>query len=199
MAVAAPAGMSYEDYLREGETNWRYDIIDGVRVNMPSPTPYHQKLAQRITHLLEDYEAVTGRGVTLAAPCDVRISLFPLRTRQPDVMFVSFARLGGQPLTAPPPLESAPELVVEVISDSDRQRVLAAKIADFISIGVDECWTVQPDDRTVTVFRLAADGPEEVATYREGETVVSETLPDLALNVRDIFNAYGRTENRETP
>ena len=192
MAVAAPAGMSYEDYLAEGETNWRYDIIDGVRVNMPSPTPYHQKVAQRITRLLEDYEVETGSGVTLAAPCDVRISLFPLRTRQPDVMFVSFERLRGQPLTAPPPLEAAPELVIEVIPDSDRQRVLAAKIADFISIGVDECWTVRPDDRTVTVLRLTSDGPEEVATYSDGETVLSETLPGLALRVDDVFNFYGR-------
>ncbi len=187
MAVAEPQVISYEDYLKEGETNWRYDIIDGVRVNMASPTPSHQRIAQRITRLLEDYETVTGRGVTLAAPCDVQITLFPLRTRQPDVMFVSYERLGGRPLTAPPPLDAVPELVVEVISDSDRQRVLAAKIADFGLIGVDECWIVRPEDRTVEVLRLTPAASETAALYGLGETVISRVLPDLALPVASLF------------
>ena len=197
MAVAALAGMSYEDYLHEGETNWRYDIIDGVRVNMPSPNALHQRIAQKITRLLEDYETTSGLGFTFAAPSDVRITLFPLRTRQPDVMFVSYERWGERPLDAPPPIDAAPELVVEVISDSDRERMLAAKIADFISIGVDECWTVRPEDQTVTVLRLTSDGPEVVATYRDGETVSSKVLPGLMIGVRDIFNVYGRMERRE--
>ena len=87
--------------------------------------------------------------------------------------------------------------MVEVIS-SDRERVLAAKIADFISIGVDECWTVRPEDRTVTVFRLTSAGPQEIATYREGEEARSEILPDLAFSVSDIFNVYGRSVSRNT-
>ena len=54
--------LSYEDYLKEGETNWRYDIIDGVRVNMASPTAYHQRVVQRITRFFEEYEEVSGRA-----------------------------------------------------------------------------------------------------------------------------------------
>ena len=189
MAIAEPLALSYEDYLKEGETNWRYDIIDGVRVSMASPTPYHQRIAQRITRLLEDYEEVTGRGITLAAPCDVQITLFPLRTRQPDVLFVSYERLGDRPLTAPPPLDAVPELVVEVISDSDRQRVLDAKIADFSSIGVEECWIVRPEDGTVEVLRLTAGGSESVALYGMGEAVTSQVLPDLAIPVAGLFPA----------
>ena len=130
MAIAEPKFMSYEDYLTEGETNWRYDIIDGVRVDMASPTAYHQRIVQQVTRSLEDYEAI-GQGLTFAAPCDVQITLFPLRTRQPDVMFVSNERRGDRPLNAPPPLDAVPELVVEVISDSDRQRVLLGAGRDF--------------------------------------------------------------------
>ncbi len=187
MAIAEPKFMSYEDYLKEGETNWRYDIIDGVRINMASPTAYHQRIAQKITRLLEDYEAI-GQGLTFAAPCDVQITLFPLRTRQPDVMFVSNARLGNRPLSAPPPLDAVPELVVEVISDSDRERVLNAKIADFHAIGVDECWLVRPDGRTVEVLQSAQNGWEQAAIYSEGEAAVSLALPGLTIAVADIFH-----------
>lgn len=186
MAIAEPKLMSYEDYLKEGETNWHYDIIDGVRVDMASPTAYHQRIAQKITRLLEDYETA-GQGLTFAAPCDVQITLFPLRTRQPDVMFVSNERLGDRPLSAPPPLDAVPELVVEVISDSDRERVLNAKLADFDTIGVDECWIVRPDDKTVEVLQSAQNGWEQAAIYSENETAVSLALPGLGIPVSGIF------------
>ena len=186
MAIAEPKLLSYEDYLKEGETNWHYDIIDGVRFDMASPTAYHQRIAQKITRFLEDYEA-TGAGLTFAAPCDVQITLFPLRTRQPDVMFVSNERLGDRPLSAPPPLDAVPELVVEVISDSDREHVLSAKIADFYAIGVDECWIVRPEDKTVEVLLAAQNGWQQAAIYGESETAVSLALPGLAISVADIF------------
>ncbi len=186
MAIAEPELLSYEDYLKEGETNWRYDIIDGIRVDMASPTAYHQRIAQKITRLLENYEAV-GQGLTFAAPCDVQITLFPLRTRQTDVMFVSNRRLGDRPLSAPPPLDAVPELVVEVISDSDRERVLNAKIADFHTIGVDECWIVRPEDKTAEVLQATQNGWEQAAIYGESETATSLVLPGLTAAVVDIF------------
>ena len=192
MAIAEPKLLSYEDYLKEGETNWRYDIIDGVRVDMASPTAFHQRIVQRLTRSLEDFEEA-GDGLTFAAPCDVQITLFPLRTRQPDVMFVSNERLGDRPLDAPPPLDSVPELVIEVVSDSDRQRVLNAKLADFYAIGVDECWIVRPEDRTVTVLRAGMNEWEQAAVYGETATVASLVLPGLSASVADIFNVRGRS------
>ena len=186
MAIAEPKLLSYEDYLKEGETNWRYDIIDGVRMDIASPTAYHQRIVQRITRFLEDYEEA-GDGLTFAAPCDVQISLFPLRTRQPDVMFVSNERLGDRPLSAPPPLDAVPELVVEVISDSDRERVLNAKLADFHAIGVEECWIVRPEEKTVEVLSTADNGWEQAAIYGESEHVVSLVLPGLAVPAAAIF------------
>ena len=192
MAIAEPKLLYYEDYLKEGETNWRYDIIDGVRVDMASPTAYHQRIVQRLTRFLEDFEEA-GDALTFAAPCDVQITLFPLRTRQPDVMFVSNERLGNRPLDAPPPLDAVPELVIEVISDSDRQRVLNAKLADFYTIGVDECWIVRPEDRTVTVLRAGINDWEQAAVYGENETAQSVILPRLSAAVAEIFNVRGRT------
>ncbi len=187
MAIAEPKlRLSYEDYLKEEETNWRYDIIDGVRVDMASPTLFHQRIAQRITRFLEDYEEV-GHGLTFAAPCDVQITLFPLRTRQPDVMFVSIERLGNRALNAPPPLAAIPELVIEVISDSDRQRVLNAKIMDFHAIGVDEYWIVRAEERTVTVLRSTDLGWEQASVYGNDDVATSIVLPGLAVAVKDIF------------
>ena len=55
MTIAEPKFISYEDPLSEGKTSWRYDISDGVRVDMASPTAYHQRIVQRVTRFLSDH------------------------------------------------------------------------------------------------------------------------------------------------
>jgi len=188
-AEVAPKLLTYEDYLREGEINKRYDIIDGIRIfYMASPTIPHQEYAINILELLRAYQRRTRRGRTLNAPLDVLVSRFPLRTRQPDVLFISKERLlqaGGAQCDVP--LTTAPELVVEVLSGSDTRRVRAEKIADYCLIGVSECWLVSPEAETVEVLRLSPEGPSRAALYGSGESVQSLTFPDMTLLLDDIF------------
>ena len=141
-----------------------------------------------ILELLRDYQKRTRRGRTLIAPLDVLVSRLPLRTRQPDVFFISTERLqttGGR--ASEFPLIVAPELTVEVLSGSDTRRTRANKIADFCRIGVNECWLVGPEAETVEVLRLTPEGPERAALYGAGETLQSLTFPDLTLALDAIF------------
>jgi hypothetical protein len=63
MAVARqdllPSVLTYAEYLAEGETLERYDIVDGVR-EVTNPTRKHQRLLLRIARLLQDFEATSG-------------------------------------------------------------------------------------------------------------------------------------------
>ena len=135
------------------------------------------------------YARVTGIGKANVAPFDVLIRRFPkLQTRQPDVLFVSFARLaqaGGRP--AKGPLSVAPELVVEIISDSETQRILEEKLADYCEIGVEECWVVRPETRTVKVLALSASEVRSVVVYTEPQAVASVVFAGLSVAVADIF------------
>ncbi len=111
-----------------------------------------------------------------------------LQTRQPDVLFVSYARLaqgGGIPEIGP--LEVAPELVVEIISDSETQRRLNDKLTDYIAIGVEECWVVRPEEGTVEVLALTPFGPQSVQIYAEPQAVTSLVFPTLSVATADIF------------
>ena len=188
-AEIAPKILTYEDYLREGEINQRYDIIDGVRIySMASPSIPHQEYAINILELLRTYQRQTRRGRTLNAPLDILISRFPLRTRQPDVLFISVERLheaGGN--HADVPLTVGPEIVVEVLSGSDTRRVRNEKITDYCSIGINECWLVSPEAETVEVLRLTSEGPVREALYGIGQTLQSLTFPDLTIALDDIF------------
>ncbi len=183
--------LTYEAYLAEPQTEGRYDIINGVRVFMAGGTLRHQRVAGNIGRLLYAFEQESGSGISVSAPFDVLIRRFPkLQTRQPDVLFVSHWRIaqgGGLPVIGP--LEAAPELVVEVISDTETERILSDKLADYCEIGVDECWVVRPEAGTVEVLALAADGARSVAVYGSGESVVSVALPGLTAAVAEVLAA----------
>lgn len=186
-AEITPKILTYEEYLTEGVVYGRYEIIDGVRRFMPNPTPLHQEIAMTISEFLRAWQRKTKVGRTFMAPRDVLISVGPMRTRQPDVLFISNERLGGQPLSDPAPFGQAPELVVEVLSDSDTRQMRLAKIRDFCAVGVNECWLVSPETESVEVLRLTHDGPVREALYGLGQTLQSLTFPDLTLALDDIF------------
>lgn len=127
---------------------------------MPDATWPHQKTAFQVAKALDCYQEASGNDQVIMAPLDVLIGRNPLRTRQPDVLYISntqLARGGGIPETGC--LEVAPELIVEVLSDSETERSIGAKLADYIAIGVLEGWLVRRATRTIDVVRLAPDGP----------------------------------------
>ena len=187
--------MTYEEYLASPEEMARYDIIDGFKVyrkygakKLPNPTREHQRILRRIARPMEDFEARTHAGEMIVSPCDVLVRRNPTRSRQPDLLFISSERLAQNPPSDDPePLSPAPELVVEILSPSDTRRVQAAKIGDYVSVGVLECWLVSPEAETVEVLRLSPEGAETVDVYGRGQTVASITFPELTIPVNDIF------------
>ena len=189
MTEAPAAALTYEAYMAEPEVQGRYDIVNGVRIIMPGATWEHQNIVGNLIELLRGYGRTKNIGKALSAPFDVLIHRKPkLQTRQPDVLFISFTRLGevgGKP--AKGPLQIAPELVVEIISDSETQRILDDKLADYREIGVSECWVIRPEAQTVEVLALTQHFVQSTAVYRGNETVISNAFPDLALPLNGIF------------
>lgn len=179
--------ITYQDYLTEGVVNRRYDIINGERIYMTQPTDGHQEIALNIAELFRQYQRQTQVGRTFIPPVDVFISASPLKTRQPDVFFISRVRYGGRTARDVVPLSPAPELVVEVLSPSDTRSVRQAKIADYCAVDVQECWLVSPEAETVEILRLTPEGPICLGVFRRGQSVQSLTFPDLILAADDIF------------
>ena len=179
--------LTYEQYLAEGETNRRYDIIDGVRRWMPNPTVCHQDVLFNIAAAFKAFGRATDAGRMVVAACDVLIDYSPLKTRQPDVLFISHERFGSRDPLDPGALD--PELVVEVLSPSDTKAVLSSKLRDFRRVNVKECWIVSLEAQTVEVVRLSPEWEETLAVYQVGEVVQSAAFPELLVAVADIFAA----------
>ncbi|WP_309708369.1 Uma2 family endonuclease [Armatimonas sp.] len=187
--------MTYEEYVRSPEERARYDILEGYKVyrrygkeEMAAPTRQHQRLVRRIARLLEDFAAVGNLGECFVAPCDVLIRHIPLKARQPDVLLISRERLDQNPPDdSATPLDPAPELVVEIISPSERPGQRTAKLADYRSVDVKEVWQVFAEAKTIEVVALTEDAIEVVGTYKSGASVVSVTFPDLTVAVDALF------------
>jgi Uma2 family endonuclease len=188
--------MTYEEYLASPEEMARYDILDGWKVyrlygeqQLTNPTIRHQRIQSRIARAFENYEMALKNGLTVEAPCDVQISRLPLRNRQPDVLFISNERFGSRSLEDPSPLAPAPELVVEIISPSDQTSVLAAKIADYRNVDVQEVWVVRSTEQTIEVMRLALDEIESMGVFEIGQVATSIAFEGLTVTVNDIFTS----------
>ena len=135
--------MTYEEYISGPEEMARYDILDGWKVYrlygdklLPSPTRQHQNIALNLAESFRRFQRANRQGQVIIAPCDVEVTYQPLRSRQPDLLFISRERLAqNAPSDEYAPLSPAPELVVEIVSPSDTASVLAAKMADYLSCG----------------------------------------------------------------
>lgn len=179
--------LTYEEYLNEGATQDRYDIIDGVREFM-NPTRRHQKLLGNLYRTFYAYQQQLQNGEVVLAPCDILIGYSPLRTRQPDLLYIGTQRLNqNPPQDDPKPLHPAPELVVEILSPSDKPSVLDNKIADYCAVDVQECWIVNSETQTVEVLDLTPNGSQSVAVYHAGQSVFSLNFAGLAVAVDSIF------------
>jgi len=180
--------LTYDEYLNEGEITYRYDIVDGVRIVPPAPITLHQILMENLSHLLGQYRRKGGLGRVLYAPLDVLIRKSPLRVRQPDITVISVETYRARNVRSiRGPLEFPPELVVEILSDSDRKRMFASKITDYESIGIKECWIVRPNDETIEVLSLDGKRLALVATYGQGQEVQSLVFADLRIAVAEVF------------
>lgn len=193
MVTAAPLPaakrLTYESYMAEEEINLRYDILDGVRIYMPNPTRKHQILSKNIIRMFQEFEDNSQTGFALYAPIDVLISRIPLRTRQPDLLFICNARWAqNPPIDNPAPLNPAPELVVEIISLNETLGDRSSKLEDYASVGVLECWAVFPDTRSIQLLLLNNDGYELGNTFFEGDDIISIAIPDMKVPVSRIFN-----------
>ena len=182
--------LTFDAWLALPETKQRYEIVDGVLMMPPAPTADHQWIMQKILFPLSNFVVGKDIGVVLAAPVDLLIQREPLRTRQPDILYLNAERTGIRgraELKGLQFLEIPPDLVVEILSPSNTRRDLEGKLADYLAIGVLECWLVSPEAETLEVVRLSAQGTEVVDIIGVDGSLRSGILEEFTLDLGEVF------------
>lgn len=175
--------MTADGFLALGETPDRYELIDGVVVMSPSPTPRHQVVALLVgAELLASSRAVPG---AIVVP-DVDLLLGSRGVYRPDLMVYGpgrFTRL-------PERLTDAPDLVVEITSPGSKSFDLITKRDDYEAFGVGEYWVIDPETLGVRVWRRAG------AQLVEGGVGVGRiecvSVPGLSLDLGRVRSGLGQ-------
>jgi Uma2 family endonuclease len=123
-----------------------------------------------------------GSGVVTTAEAGFQIAHEPDTVRAPDVAFVRAERIPSGGVKGF--FQGAPDLAVEVVSPTDRQSEVAAKVQEWLLAGCSVVWVVDPENRAVTVHR---NHSEAVILTTTDTLTGGEVLPDFSMRVAEIF------------
>ena len=173
------------DYLRltpPSHRGVRYQLIEGELVKMAGANNAHQVFVGELYIEMRTQTRALGLEETRIPPFDVYIDEH--NTFQPDLLFVSGDRrhiIGNRGVTG------SPDVVVEVLSESTRQRDFETKLPVYGRNGVREAWMA--DLRAETVSKYIGDGRAMtlVQVYAADDVLTSEAMPGVAIDLGPIF------------
>lgn len=159
------------------------ELIDGRIVPM-SPTGGEHGISElNLGSELRSFVRQRQLGWVMTGEVGIYTRRNPDRVRGADVAFISKERLPERPTGF---LEIAPELVVEVISPTDRWQEVHEKIEEYFAIGVNWVWVVEPASQAVRIYRSVT----KMQKLSQGDTLTGEgALAGFTLSVAEIFAA----------
>jgi Uma2 family endonuclease len=183
MATVGKRLLTAEEFARlpDPPDGSRQELVRGEVITMPPPGGRHgvccAKVGRRLGNFVEDNRlgTVTSNDTGFVSERD------PDTVRGPDVSYWSKERLPEVPDGY---IEVPPDLAVEVISPSDHYSRIQGKVRHYLGRGVRLIWVVDPEDRSLTVYRSR----QQATILEEGETLSGEdVLPGFSCRVADLL------------
>jgi Uma2 family endonuclease len=174
--------LTYEDYCLLPDDGKRYEIIDGELFVTPAPRTLHQKIVTWLAHYLSAFLLENPLGQVFVAPLDVVFSDFDVV--EPDIVYVSRERAS---VLTEKNIQGAPDLVVEVLSETTEKRDLTLKLRLYARNGVKEYWAINPSPISGKIYRRQGDELELVATLQADDPLTSPLLPGFSLPLRKLI------------
>jgi Uma2 family endonuclease len=169
--------------LWQMEDDFHYELIEGELERMSPATPEHGWIENWFGWRIRGHAEANQLGEVFGSSAGYFFGHNPDTLLEPDVSFVRAERL--------PPgsdwrafFDIAPDLVVEIISPSERRAYLDRKIAIYLGAGVRLVWFVDPRRRTITVF---APDREPTVLDESDDLAGGDVLPGFRVSVADCF------------
>ncbi len=124
-------------------------VINNTLVMSPAPLDNHQKILGRIFAKVHAIVEENNLGEVRVAPYDVHFN--EENIFQPDIVFVAKENTH---LIKERGLYGAPDLVIEILSPSNKSYDKKDKKQVYEKYGVKEYWIIEPTEKLVTGFTL---------------------------------------------
>lgn len=179
--------MSVEDFQKLSDASeTRYELIDGEVYQLASPSYEHQRIVVELLHQMHQWSS-EKKCKPVTAPFDV--TLFKDDNKnivQPDIVVVC----DPEKVDDHGRYYGTPSVVVEVLSESTRNKDMLKKLNLYMASGVGEYWIASPWNREVYIYSFASGEIRNYRVYKGAETAVSEALEQLSIPLEQVFNNF---------
>jgi prevent-host-death family protein len=176
--------ISYEDFLKLAEESEnRYEYIDGEVYLQASPSYSHQKIVMEIANAMYNWFKGT-RCRPLTAPFDITLTKNGRKNVvQPDLMVIC----DTENINESDRYTGVPAMVIEVLSESTRQKDMLKKLNLYFNGGIKEYWIVSPFHKEVYVYCFEEQDIREYRVYKGVETAQSLIFEGLEIPLEQMF------------
>ena len=204
MTQALTKPVSFDEFIQwlPERSEVRYELHDGVIIEMPKPTGKHSNVTGfLIEELILSIIQMGKRGIW-TIPRESIIKPTSKSGYEPDIIVLNQEALSSEPRWERESIitnSSSVKLIVEVVSSNWRDDY-HKKYADFEQMGIPEYWIVDyaalggrefignPKQPTISVCILE-EGEYRVTKIRGDDLIQSLTFPTLNLTAQQIFNS----------
>ena len=176
--------LSADDLLWKYSQGLRGELIRGVFCETMAAGQEHGEIVINLGTVLANFVKPRRLGRLMASDTGIRLERDPDTVREPDIAFISVAKL---PLNVRNRgySDTVPDLVVEIVSPEDRPAVVNDNALMWRRYGVRVVWIVDPDARTVQVHGESGS----VTTLTEDDTLDGDAvLPGFRCSVGAVFD-----------
>jgi Uma2 family endonuclease len=203
-AQTEPKLYTFDEFIEwlPENSEFRYELHDGVIIEMPKPRGKHSNLTGSLGGRLLTTIDKIGKTDIWTIPRESIVK--PYRDRsgyEPDIIVLNQETIGTETRwQSESVIENATsvKLIVEVVS-TNWQDDYYDKRRDYEAMGIPEYWIVDyaalggrefigyPKQRTIFVYELI-DGEYVKTTFRDSDVIVSPTFPQFNLTAQQIFD-----------
>ncbi len=148
------------------------EFLDGELADRHTGEIPHGDAMSNVARLLQRFRQTLGIRV-----CPVmRIRISPTRYRVADIAVWRDDNIGTRIPTVPP------FLAIEILSPEDRMVRMVPKIEEYLSIGVEWVWVIDPEEKAALIYsRKHPEGTAATATLRTEN-------PDIEIPLESAFD-----------
>jgi Uma2 family endonuclease len=189
---AVRMGMSLQDFI-EATSDQTFELINGERKPKLGTIYEHSDtifwLVQALLRIVDRDDLGLVRSETTFILPDNDDRNWVKGSRTPDILFVSKARFAAYILAHPDyrkkPLMIVPDLVIEVVSPTDKADELNEKIDAYLMDGVKLIWILYPTSRKAVVYAPDLEQPRHIKNddVLDGEDVI----PGFQVTLSSLF------------
>ncbi len=202
-AQAEPKLYSFDEFISWYPENSevRYELHDGVIIEMPKPTGKHSNLTGSLIEQLLIIIRQMGKGGIWTIPRESIVKpKYGQSGYEPDIIVLNQEVLEAEPRWESESIiqnSDSVKLIIEVVSTNWRDDYYN-KLRDYEEMGIEEYWIVDyaalgarkfignPKQTTLFVCILE-DGEYQMNSFTENTQIISPIFPQFNLSAQQIF------------